>query len=74
MVVLKRTLPCSSNELPPTYEEKDWWKPIIKELLNPSSATISHLKHFVLIHGTLYHKRSNGVLVRCVCKYEVKKD
>ncbi|EOY21089.1 Uncharacterized protein TCM_012421 [Theobroma cacao] len=72
--ILKRRLPCLSNELlqPLTYEEEDWRSPIIRDLFNPRSTVISRLKHFTLIHGVLYHKGSNGVLARCISSNEAK--
>ncbi|XP_017974545.1 PREDICTED: uncharacterized protein LOC108661602 [Theobroma cacao] len=74
IAVLKRTISCPSSELlrPPIYEEEDWRKPIIEELLNPGSTAIPRLKHYILIHGTLYHKGSNGVLARCISEKKVK--
>ncbi|EOY03309.1 H0502G05.11 protein [Theobroma cacao] len=64
--------PISELLLPPIYDKEDWRKSIIKELLNPSSTAIPRLKHYILIHGTLYHKGSNGVLARCVSEEEAK--
>ena len=66
---------CLASELlqPPNYkDDKDWRTSIIDQLLEPTFGNISQLKNFVLIHGVLNHRSTNGILVRCVSKHEAQ--
>ena len=75
MSVVRRNLPCPFSELlqPPDYNDDENWRAhIINKLLEPTSANISNLKHFILIHRVLYHRDVGGVLARCVSKNEAK--
>ena len=54
MFVVKKTLPCPTSELLQLsgYEDDDDWRaPIVNKFVWPTSASISDLKHFALIHG-----------------------
>lgn len=69
--VIKKTLRATSTDFIPdqAIDERGWRKPIIWNLLQPSSSTdTKELRDFTIIEGQLYYRDNGGILARAILK------